>query len=689
MRDDLTNFYLMFLNTHTVVSKLDIGSREAKGKEDADSTEDQGFSMSHMDMSVDPMADFFLYTSGNWVRNNPVPKDKSSWNSFLELSESNSIKLREILEECAAADEGKNDGLVKLLGDFYISAMDTETLEKVRFEPVSEFMEKVDGIDSINRLVETVEFLHSRGISPFFQVSSRTDEKKSEVYGLYIDQGGLSLPDRDYYLSDEFREIREKYIEHISRIFSIYGIEKDTSRSMAQTVLSIETDIAGASRSRTELRDAERNYNRLELNQIEGRYQNLMLLRYLDLAGIPKVDYIIAGQPEYLKFLDSMFKSAAIDDLKAYLKWTILNESAPFMFSEVQEEHFDMFGRTILGQKEQEPRWKRVVRALDEYVGEALGELYVRKYFGKEARERMERMVNDIKEVFVERLLKLDWMTGETKKHALEKFNRFRAKVGHPEKFKDYSSVIIRKEDYFGNVCRASSFEFKRHMERVGSPVDKDEWYMTPSTVNAYFSPPDNEIVFPAGILQPPFFDTSVDIAINYGAIGSVISHEITHGYDDQGRRYDENGNIKDWWNEEDEKSFNERADMVKELYGAMEVLPGLKINGELTLGENIADLGGVSIAYEALQRRLSKEPDLRKNIGGFTQEQLFFISFGQLWRQNILDPMAKLLVTVDPHSPNRFRAMLPVYCHPDFKNTFAEKSKLSEPAIGRSIEIW
>ncbi len=656
-----------------------------KGNSNLDAT---GFSIEHMDTSADPMQDFFTYTSGNWLKNNPVPPDKSSWNSFSELSESNYLKLKEILESCMKNGSGGNK-VEKMLGDFYASSLDTERLEKLRFSPVSEYMDRISRINKTEDVLETLAFLHLNGIFPLFEISSKTDEKNSSVYGLYFDQGGLVLPDRDYYLSDNFKEVLDRYVEHIKRVFTIYGYSDIKATESAKAVISVETAIAKASRNRTDLRDAEKNYNRVSMKELQGRFPGLDLKRYSELMGVPEIDYIIMGQPEYFEFLDSEMARLSHESLKLYLMWHVFNSSAEFLFSEVQEEHFDMFGRTIMGQKEQEPRWKRAVRVIDQQVGEALGELYVKKYFDDEARERMARMVNDLREVFLDRLKNLSWMTEGTRKKAIGKFEKFRTKIGHPEKFRDYSSVEIRRDDYFGNVCRAASFELNRQIARAGSPVDKGEWWMTPSTVNAYFSPPDNEIVFPAGILQPPFFDTSVDAAVNYGAIGAVISHEITHGYDDQGRKYDENGNIKDWWTKEDEGNFMSMAKEVVHLYSSMEVLPGMKVNGELTLGENIADFGGVSIAYEALQRRLSKEPELRKNIDGLTPEQRFFISYGQIWRQNIREAMVKLLVTVDPHSPNKFRATLPVYSHSAFEVAFSKLSKLDTPIARKKIEIW
>ena len=474
------------------------GSHGIAGKGNNGKIEAQGFSINNMDTGFDPMEDFFSYTSGRWIRENPVPPDKSSWNSFIELDEANNLKLKEILEGCLKSADSTTDPIKKMLGDFYASAMDIETIEKKRFSPISGYIDEIENIGSLDDFIHQVAKLHSNGIFPLFQISSQTDRKNSSVYGLYFYQDGLSLPDRDYYLSDKFGEIREKYLAHLKKVFSIYGLDSDQAEKSAASVLSVESWLAESGRSRAELRDAEKNYNRIDVSEIEGKFQGLRLRKYLELMGVPELDYIIVGQPEFLDSLDSGLKEKPLDDLVTYLKWKVIHSAAPFLFSEIQEENFDMFGRTIRGQKEQEPRWKRAVRTIDGSVRAAVGDPYVREYFGEEARKSMSLMVNDIREVFVDRLKNLEWMTEETRKHALSKFEKFRAKIGHPDRFMDYSSIEIRKDDYLGNVSRSTAFEIRRQMDRAGSEVDKEEWFMTPPTVNAYFSPPDNEIVFPA-----------------------------------------------------------------------------------------------------------------------------------------------------------------------------------------------
>ncbi len=652
----------------------------ANEKQPERKTDYPGFSVYHMDKTIDPMTDFYHYAAGTWLKSNPIPEDKTSWGSFTLLLERNQEILKGILEKCR---KEPSDPLRSFLGAFYGSALNTERLEELRLDPIQPLLDEVDRVNDAESLGRLIVRFHSLGIFPFFSTYSSNDEKESSIYALYLWQGGLTLPDRDYYLSDRFSEIRGHYRKHLETMSRLTGISAEGN--VEETVYSMELEFARASRSRAELRDAEKNYNRVTVKELEEKYPGLRLVAYLAGMGVPETDYVVVGQPEFFSFLSSFISERPLADLKTYLKWQLVNMASPFLHEEVEMEHFDMFNRKIRGQKQPEPRWKRAVRVIDSSVGEALGKIYVEENFGPEARRRMATMVDDIREVFVERLKKLPWMSEATRELALAKFGRFRTKIGHPDRFRDYSSIRISEEDYFGNVLRSSAFEVNRQMKRVGGQVDRNEWYMSPPTVNAYFNPTENEIVFPAGILQPPFFDVAMDDAVNYGAIGGVISHEITHGYDDQGRRYDQNGNLQNWWSEEDEKNFMERADKVVKLYSSLEALPGLNVNGELTLGENIADFGGVSIAFEALQRRLQRHPDLRKNIDGLTPEQRFFISWAQCWKENVREEQIRMLVTVDPHSPSNFRGAVPVYNHPDFEKAFNAAGKEGH----QKIDIW
>ena len=666
-----------------------MNSGEAKGNNNG-SREKYRFSVDHMDTSADPLTDFYKYAAGIWVANNPVPSDKSYWGSFEELRERNLEDLWQILKECEEISEKSTSGTASQLGRFYRSVMDTDSIETARLTPIEPLLNELERVSNMSELRNFLSRLHLSGLGAIFRAYSNPDKKNSEVYAFYLSQGGLGLPNRDYYLSDNYKEIREYYAGHIERVYRILGQDDGVAREVSSRILALETEMAKNSRAPADLRDAEKNYNPFQLSALAGKYPNLELGRYITELSLPKMEHLIIGQPEYFTYVDSIFTESNLSLLKQYFHWVIVNSSSPYLFSELEEEHFDMYNRKLRGQEVPELRWKKAVHTVDQFLGEALGELYVKRHFGEESRKRMENLINDIRQVFTERLKGLPWMGEATKEQALRKFERFRQKIGHPPVFRDYSSVGISADDLAGNVRRAVEFEIKRTLGRIGGKVDRTEWYMTPPTVNAYFSPPDNEIVFPAGILQPPFFDREMDDAVNYGAIGAVISHEITHGYDDQGRRYDLQGNLNDWWTEEDRKNFLERAGELVDLYSSLEVLPGFRVNGNLTLGENIADLGGVSIAYEALQKHLEKNPDMRTEIDGLTPEQRFFISWAQIWKSNQKDQHTKMLISIDPHSPNRFRATVPVYNHPDFESAFSNgTSPVGHNGGRKKIGLW
>ena len=645
------------------------------------------FSVKNMDRSADPFKDFYRFANGLWIDNNPIPEDKSRWGAFNELEDSNIYKLGKILEECAFSKREKSS-IEKMVGDFYLSVLDREKMENVKFNPIKNLMELIDETKNKEDMAKVVHLLHSHGISALFAPYSMADEKNSSIYSFYIYQGGLSLPDRDYYLSDNFAEIKGDYFKHIKKMFAMYGFEEDQAETHANSVLKIENEIATINRPQADLRDTEKNYNRINRDELNSRFEILNLNRYLELAEVPKSEYIVVGQPEVIEGIGKILGKYPIEEIKSYLKWNVLHFAAPYLHEEAEMESFDFFNRKLMGQAEPEKRWKKAVKIVDRSIGEALGQLYVEREFGQDARERMETMVNDIREVFAERLKNLSWMTEETKQKALEKFSKFRPKIGFPSKWIDYSPIKVDPEDLVGNVMRSEIFEFHRSTSRVNEKVDRELWYMTPPTVNAYFSPTENEIVFPAGILQPPFFDKDMDDAVNYGGIGGVISHEITHGFDDQGRTFDADGNIRDWWTEKDADNFKEKAQRVVEQYEADEVLPKLHVNGKLTLGENIADLGGVTIAFEALQRRLAKEPAMRKRVDGFTPEQRFFLSWAQIWKGNAREQEIRRRIAIDPHSPSNFRGSIPPKNHEKFEENFKEFSKLQKTDIEK-ILIW
>jgi len=648
------------------------------------------FSVDFVDWNVDPFEDFYGYAVGKWLREQKLPEDKAVWGAFGELGEYN-MELLHHLVEGAAVDAGSPPGSPsRLVGDFYSSGMNVDLIERLGFKPLIGDLSRIEAVADGRELIRVVADLHMMGVPGLFSTFSRADRKNSGVYAFYIYQGGLSLPDREYYLSDKFGEVRERFREHVARVFGLVGVDLDEARRRSGVVLDIECTLARISRSRVELRDQEKNYNRVGWDTLVSEYPNTHWDVYLGVSGVPRVEYVVVGQPEYLRALDDELARRPLEDWRTYLTWHLLHASAPFMHSAVVEEDFEFFHRVLLGQPKPEPRWKRVTKLTDELMGEALGQLYVQRHFPREARERVGVLIEDIKAVLRDRIANSSWMGEETKRRALVKLDRLTYKIGHPERFRDYSSVTIMREDFLGNIRRLNAFERQRQYRRVGEAVDRGEWMMSPPTVNAYYSPTSNEIVLPAGILQPPFFDVEMDDAVNYGGIGSVIGHELTHGFDDQGRRFDAEGNLTDWWTPEDEERFRQRAQMVVEVYSSLEALPQAYVNGQLTLGENIADLGGVRIAYDALQRRLAAEPQKRRLIDGLTPEQRFFISYAQIWRQVIREQELKRRLTVDPHSPGKFRGTIPVVTHPDFPKVF-NNGKLSQQAdpSNKDISVW
>ncbi len=631
------------------------------------------FSIDYLDKSVDPGVDFFHYATGNWIKNNPVPADKSRWGGFLELQQRNWFLLHQILEDAANGNAPANSP-ARQVGDFYRSATDTNRLEQLGFKPLAAYLKRIAAVKSTEAFYELLADFHDRGVGACFGASVSPDEKNSSVYAFELGQGGLGLPDRDYYLTDAFTEKREAYVRHVTKMFALLGDSADTARSNAATVLGLETALAKASKSRVDLRDPIANYHKVSVVKLATDYPDLPFKTYLAAGGLAKMPDLVVGQPEFLAAFDRLIKERPLDDWKTYLRWHLLHSAAPCLNAAAENESFAFYGTVLSGQPAQEPRWQRAGKVVDRTIGEALGRLFVEKYFPPAARARMAEMVGNLKAVYRDRLKNVDWMTEATRQKALAKFARFTQKIGYPDKFRDYSKVLIKPDDFLGNVQRANAFESRRELARVGQLVDRTEWDMTPPTVNAYFNPVQNEIVFPAGILQPPFFDVDMDDAVNYGAIGVVIGHEITHGYDDQGRKFDADGNLNDWWTEADAKAFDARAAKVVDQYNAYEALPGLHVNGKLTLGENLADLGGTSVAYEALERALAKDPSKRKAIDGFTPEQRFFLSLSQIWRLNARDAEVRRLITVDPHSPGQFRGVGPHVNMQEFYDAFGIK---------------
>jgi len=621
-----------------------------------------------MDTSDAPRADLAHYAFGTWQKNNPVPADKSRWGSFGELDQFNQLALKGILEAAAARPQAPGS-VEQKVGDFFKSAMDTAAVDAAGLKPLEPELARLDAVASSADLARELARLHDSGVGGFFGVGVDADEKKSDTNALYAYQGGMSLPSRDYYFAAQFEKIRAAFVEHVARMLALAGDTREAAEAGAKTVFEVERALAANAKTPVELRDPLANYNKMPTAELEAKVPLFKL--YLDERSIAARD-IIVGQPKFFDGLQAQLAARPLADWKVYLRYKLLRSAAPYLAAPFEAENFRFYSTVMRGTPAMEPRWQRASRTIDGAIGEALGQLYVARYYPPEAKARMDEMIRNISAVMRDRLAKLDWMTEPTRNKALAKFDRFTAKIGYPARWRDYSSVAIRPDAYLANVRAASEFEVKRRLARLGKPVDKTEWQMSPPTVNAYFDPTANNINFPAGVLQPPFFDYSLDDAVNYGGIGAIIGHEMTHGFDDQGRHYDADGNLADWWTPEDAARFEARARKVVAQFGGYEPLPGVKINGELTLGENIADLGGASLALEALERSLAGKE--KKRIDGFTPEQRFFLSWAQVWRTNIREDALRQQLAVDPHSPGLFRAIGPLVNLQPFYDAFGIK---------------
>ena len=648
-----------------------------------------GFSVRHMDPSVAPGADFARFAAGGWYTRTTIPADKSRWGGFDELAERNWGHVRALVE-AAAANPGAAGSNPQKVGDLFASALDVAMINARGLQPIEPMLARIAAVTTREELVAICAEMHLELGNPLLGMAFYADQKKSDTYAFYLGQGGLSLPSKDYYFSEKFARERWEFLGHVARMLELAGEKRETAYRQAEVVLSLEKAMAENAKPPVELRDRLANYHKMTLADAVAAYPSLPLRRLIDGLGVPaRVTDVIVGQPKFLEGLSRLLQDRPLEEWKTYVRWHLLSASAPYLKETLDEERFRFQGTVLNGTPQQEPRWQRAARRVDGLIGDALGQLYVARHFPPESKARMLEMIGNIQAVMRDRLTSLDWMSEETRRKALAKFDRFEAMIGYTEKWRDYSGVEIRRDDYHGNVVRAARAESRRRIDRTGTKVDKREWGMTPSTVNAYYSPVTNQIVFPAGILQPPFFDPAMDDAVNYGAIGGVIGHEITHGYDDQGRRSDADGNLVDWWTPEDNAKFRERAQRVVEQFNGYQALPGLAINGQLALGENIADLGGVSIAFEALQRSLKGKPAPAK-IDGYTAEQRFFLSWAQQWRTAYRDDAMRLQVARGPHAPGNFRAIGPLVNFQPFYDAFGikEGDKLWKAPAERA-KIW
>ncbi|WP_026475355.1 M13 family metallopeptidase [Alkaliflexus imshenetskii] len=645
---------------------------------------------SNMDTTVNPADDFYLYVNGGWLINNPIPDDYSRYGAFEQLNEENEQKLFDLLTAIRNDQNAAPGSNRQKIRDFYNSAMDTVRLQDEGISSIGPLLGKIDAIGSKDELTRTIAELHHSGIRALFGMGAGQDRKNTEMIIASVGQGGLGMSDRDYYLKNDARstEIRDNYKLFIHKLFSLAGASESEANAAVASVMQIETALAEASMDRLTLRDPYATYNKMSVEELRKLAPAIDWNSYLDTRGV-SIEDLNVSQPNFFSNASEMVQNVSISDWKSYLKWNVLNSAAAFLSPEFEEANFTFYGTVMTGSQVQRDRWKRALAVLNGSMGEAVGQEYVALHFPPQAKERMIDLVEHLRTGFHQRIAQLDWMSDETKEEAYGKLAAMNVKIGYPDKWVDYSELEIKDQPYFLNVLAARTFNIRRNLEEIGGPVDREKWFMSPQTVNAYYSPTMNEIVFPAAILQPPFFYLDGDDAMNYGAIGMVIGHEMTHGFDDKGRQYALDGNLRDWWTLDDSQRFDERAQVLVEQYNNYVMLDSLTINGKLSLGENIADLGGMNIAYEALQNKLNEDgrPGL---IDGFTPEQRFFISYAQVWRNHMREQRLRQQLNEGPHSPGEARVNGIVYNMEEFYKAFGinETGQRFIPAESRA-KIW
>jgi putative endopeptidase len=630
-----------------------------------------GFSTANMDMTANPCIDFYQYACGTWMANNPIPADQSRWGIFDELADRNRAILRGILEK-AAVDDPKRSAVEQKIGDFYASCTDEATIDTLGIKPLTPELNRIDALQSKDQMLDELVRLQTQGAPVFFNFSSTPDAKNSMQMIADADQGGLGLPDRDYYLKTDAKSVklREQYLAHVQKMLELAGEPAAKAAADAQAVLRIETDLAKGSLDRVARRDPNQTYHKMSIQELAALAPSIDWPKYFADLGTPAFTDLNVSVPDFFKTLNTVLTNTSLADLKTYLRWHLLHAEAPLLAKPFLDENFIFFGQALTGTKELEPRWKRCVEATDDDLGFALGQKYVDQTFPPAAKARVLGMVQEIEKMLGQDIQSLDWMTPATKQQALVKLQGVTNKIGYPDKWRDYSSVKIVRGEAVGNDQRATEFEVHRQLNQIGQPVDRGEWRMTPPTVNAYYSPLQNNINFPAGILQPPFFDNNMDAAVNYGAIGSVMGHEMTHGFDDQGRQFDAEGNLHNWWTKEDADEFEKRAECLIKEYSAFTPVDDVHLNGKLTLGENTADNGGVHLAFMALMKSLDGKP--LPKIQGFTPQQRFFLGYSQVWCQNVRPEAARMRAQIDPHSDGRDRVNGVLGNMPEFRQAFA-----------------
>jgi endothelin-converting enzyme/putative endopeptidase len=684
-------------DTHTRIFILSIfvvascGRANSQTKSNELSPPRPGVQTDWIDKSVNPCVDFFHYACGNWIKQNSIPPDRAGWGVGAMLQERNIQLLRTIAED-AAKHQGRT-ALDQKIGAYYAACMDEQGIEKRGIEPLKPELSALSRVTTIQQLVPALAALHKKQINVFFSFGSLPDPDNSSVEMGAFDQGGLGLPERGYYFRTDAKskEIRERYVAHIAMMFELVGTPAVEAKNKAQNVMRIETDLAKASMGVVDRRDPKKLVHKYTRQELETLTPAIDWSAYFAAVDAPEMPVVNIAVPDFLKQVNSQLVSSPISELKDYVAWHIINTHATQLPSAFVEENFNFFGQTLTGARTLRPRWKRCVASTDSQLGEALGRAFVEKTFGEQGKRRTLEMVSDIEREMAADIDSLTWMSAATKKEALQKLHAATNKIGYPDKWRDYSSVTVTATDYLANTNATKEFEFKRDVRKIGNPVDRSEWDMTPPTVNAYYDPQQNTLNFPAGILQPPLYSNAADDSANFGAAGNIIGHELTHGFDDEGREFDASGNLRDWWQKQDAEQFQKLADCFIREYDGFEALPGMKVNGKLTLGENIADNGGMRLAYAALEYELAKHAGSKdKTAGGYTPAQRFFLGLGQAWCGKVRDEAVRLQIQTDPHSPQQFRVNGVVRNMPEFSTAFGchEGDPLA-PIAGKVCRVW
>jgi putative endopeptidase len=646
-----------------------------------------GFDLGAIDRKTNPCDDFYQFACGTWLKNNPIPSDQASWGRFSELDERNRTVLKQILETAAAAKSA--DANTKKLGDYYASCMDVKTINEKGLTPLKAELDRINGMQNTQDLATVVGHLHRIGLNVLFNLSSGQDFKDSTAVIGQADQGGLGLPEKDYYFRDDAKavETRKEFVAHMARVLVLMGASAADAQARADAVMQLETALAKASMDVTSRRDPEKVYHKMKLSEFQALSDSFSWTRYFAVMKTPPMAMLNVATPDFFKGQEALLKGTPIEVWKTYLTIHLISSHAMLLPEKFDQENFNFFRKYLTGAKEQRPRWKRCVAATDGDLGEAMGKAYVDKTFGSDGKQRTLDMVKKLEAAVGQDIQQLSWMTPQTKQKAMEKLHAITNKIGYPDKWRDYSALRIVRGDAVGNGLRANEFEVNRQLQKIGKPVNRLEWQMTPPTVNAYYDPQMNNINFPAGILQPPFFDKQADDATNYGAIGAVIGHELTHGFDDEGRQFDAKGNLTDWWTPEDAKAFRDRADCLVKEYSAFELAGGVHMKGELTLGENTADNGGLRVAWMALLNSMSARALPEKD--GFSAQQRFFIGWGQVWCDNATEEIERMQAQTDPHSISRFRVNGAVSNMPEFQTAFG--CKAGQPMVrgANSCRVW